>query len=917
MDTPCLGADQLEEIHIIPYSHNDFSWCNTRAWHVLRYVQSLVEILDLMQTNGDVTWLIDNVLHTLVPFLTYCPERLEELKARVLEGRIAIANGGMSLARSTQVGEETFIRNMVEARRFFEKTLGVRDIDVFYNADVSCGHSQLPQLLSLAGHTYYGFWRPEESLDHKKVPKQFIWKGLDGSTITVSRGTYLGFTENARYLTKDLAHRWEEIKADFLKLELENRLRLLPTDVVSIAYGCDDFSFLYNRLNEPVPILPFVEEWNKREQAKMVFSTPSDYFHKLSEKELPTFEGVLDPVELSLNVPKKGDRSMWRMRRELDRLIVKAESLSAMASVMELPYPEDKITGLWHELFEVTGHAIEWAFEEDFNTLYDRAKAAETSAKSWINEVSERMASKVQTASGDQYVVFNTLGRCRKEPVTLHITHPSGTTGFDVVGLDGVRLDYQVVDAYRRWNPYPGCDSNALDVLVQVDVPALGYTTVNVVGREGPVGEGGTRKAAASGNTGIALGQRNSALRNGALEVFFEDGHLGDIRMLRDGKSLRASADSPVFGHLRFVQTREEHTGLFQSWEEVRSHPFVPESWGLVENGPLRWIYRVKGRIGQHRAEQDIIIRKEERAVLFDVTMDCAGGEGYFIADFPSDPDTEIHVDIPFGVEKRDLTSELYGPTGEEGLNFANSYERGWEGQFYAKSWALFEKNGIPLAVVSGNCAIYYHHDPQKNRVSLFLHRMIPITSMELGPLDEWAEHCDPHLEGTGIHHFNYAMFFPESGDAFSGIARFAGAYAQPLEVARRYPFGAGTHQALHRSFIELNRENILVSAWYRTGDDFILRLFETDGKETCLQIACSLDIRDAVLVDLMGNAMAYGDIAVDPAGRTITLQVKPWQIITIRLSAQGRRSGDNTLIQGMRDRPRARKKGRFPLSAT
>ena len=189
------ALDDLHEIIVAPYCHADYAWTNTRAWHKCRYIKSFSDALDIMRTNPDFTYGIDNVIHNLIVFMENCPDRVAELRQRVSEGRMYVMNGGVSLARPNYVGDEAYIRNMTMGRRMFKELLGVTDSqsNMLFNADTTSGHSQMPQILKLGGHQYYSFQRPEFALDHKKIPKQFIWKGLDGSAVLVYRGHYGGF----------------------------------------------------------------------------------------------------------------------------------------------------------------------------------------------------------------------------------------------------------------------------------------------------------------------------------------------------------------------------------------------------------------------------------------------------------------------------------------------------------------------------------------------------------------------------------------------------------------------------------------------------------------------------------------------------------------------------------------------------
>lgn len=889
---------RLSEIHLIPYSHNDYAWCNTRQWHVRRYIRSIEEVLDLMRTEPAVTWLIDNVLHTLQPFLSRVPERVAELRGRIAEGRIALANGGMSLARADHVGDETFIRNMVEGKLFFQRVLGAAEVEVFYNADVGCGHSQLPQLLSLAGHRFYGFWRPEEALDHKGIPRQFVWQGLDGTTIVASRGPYFGMIENAAYLREDLANQWEGVRREFVELELGEQLGPLPTDIAWLGCGSDDFSLLCSRRGEPVDIPGFVREWNRREKLPLFFSTPQRYFHALVLRTLPVHTGVLDPCELSLNTPLKGNHSIWRLRQRLDRSLVRLETLSAMASLIGSPSDakadEGRISALWGSLFEITGHAIEWAFEEDANQLHDLASSADAEAARLARERLEGIASALSDhrEPGSFHLVANTLSWKREEAVKLHVSDPLGIKGFDLVDSRGRRVEYQVVEWYRRWNPYPGCDLNAVDVLAEVEVPALGCCCLRYERTDRPleatsISEStersftmGNRRVEVSFDRGLPRGTR----------VVDEDGATGTRAHPMRAHSVRARPVIQGIGGLCFVHTRPESSGIFLSWEETAVSRFLPEQGRLLEAGPIRWVYRLTGRIGAHRVEQDIILMKGESAVGFSVAIDCQGGEGYFAADFPADPGTEIQADVPFGVEPRDLAAELYGPTGRQSLYAANSYERGSPGMFWARSWVLFKARKAPIAIVSQDCSIYYRYRAPGHSgatISLLLNRCLPLRSRKLAPADQWAYHCHPRMDGVGRHTFNFWVLFPREGWGYADVARFAREKAHPLQATwsdhgprRRSP------GELSDSLLSMDQKNIILSAFSASGDRYLARFFETEGRRTALAVRLAFQVEQAEVVDLLGNAAPATPVAIDEDGRTVRLEVKPWQIVTLALRA-------------------------------
>ena len=64
------------------------------------------------------------------------------------------------------------------------------DLSLHHACDIAIGGVQMPQLLRLAGFDYYRAWRPHGPMNVLGIPHQFIWKGIDGTGIIVTRGTY-------------------------------------------------------------------------------------------------------------------------------------------------------------------------------------------------------------------------------------------------------------------------------------------------------------------------------------------------------------------------------------------------------------------------------------------------------------------------------------------------------------------------------------------------------------------------------------------------------------------------------------------------------------------------------------------------------------------------------------------------------
>ena len=208
---------------------------------------------------------------------------------------------------------------------------------------------------------------------------------------------------------------------------------------------------------------------------------------------------------------------------------------------------------------------------------------------------------------------------------------------------------------------------------------------------------------------------------NGIMEVVFKDGWISKI-MTRSGP-LPCDAVAP--GSLRFVETVPSKDFL-PGWETINESVYTVTGWKMIENGPVRWVCRAEGHVGNAECISNITIHKGTATIDFDINLDCHAADGYFRADFPVDKNPDIYAGIPFGMERRDLSTEEYFRY-EPGISHYNDMERGVEGLYYAYEWTSFQLGGGPFSIISDNCSLYYLHDNKNDMISIVFHRMIPL----------------------------------------------------------------------------------------------------------------------------------------------------------------------------------------------
>ncbi|MCL2814841.1 MAG: hypothetical protein FWD23_09600 [Oscillospiraceae bacterium] len=867
MSKEMLDGKIVKNISVIPYSHHDYAWVCTRAWHKSRYIKCFSDVVETMQKNPDFVWHIDNVVHSLIPFLENSPEQAEQFKKYAREGRVVLLNGGYSLARPSYIGEESYIRNMTAGKKYFRQCFGVEDIPCLFNADTACGHSQMPQIAKLGGHKYYHFLRPGSTLTNKGVPFQFVWRGIDGSEVVTARGNYGSMWVLNDFLNYDFDEEWEKAKEQYFNNWLSDKVNVkLPVETVIQFIGCDDSLPLRDYYDRPLKIDEFIGEWNRREKVKMGYASLNDVFEALSKTALPAVEGVLDHAELSFNFPFKGSKSLWRMRLVLDRAIVLCEKICLLAESLGFAYPEAEIERLWLNLFEITGHATEYIQQKNAAELYDMAQMTRLEAEYIIDKAQKHITKSVRRDSEIQAVAINTNMWDIRQAVSLEVTSWHGIADFDVLDGEGNKLEYQILDCQDGYALGEGAEHISADILVVADVPAFGYTSLRIA-------EKGKAEKPPSERGFIDLLPANYpkdckdevCFSNGSLEAVFYRGNLLKLNNQKTGKSV----EYPVPG-LKFIEYPPESSWL-TNHSEIKTHDFVPESYKILENGPVRHTYEVSGTIAGQKARIRYSAEKNSAGLDIAVRTDFEEAvEGMLVFSARADADTEIYADIPFGVEKREFFEHLPADA-----------ELALGGQVYARNWCAFTAQKTPVALVSQDCSVYYVYICEKEEMRLVLNRCLP----RLTRTDRWVGKMPEETDGTGINDYRFSLIFREGADRFADIFKYQKNKAFPALAQLKY--NAGKEGAAECGCLfESDRDNIINTAAYNSNGKTILRFFECEGKKTNCRIRLPANTKSVRAVDFEGNGLSDLNSGFDKAKGEAYAEFLPYKIITLELES-------------------------------
>ena len=660
------------KLFFVPYSHNDYSWLCTNLWDRERAPLVHKEALEIMRREKEFKWFWDVKFEALDWFLDRHPEMLEELKKRVKEGRFGIAPGSFCNPDNPFMEPEAMIRNLVVGRREFEGKFPGVNLEVAIFNDIHPGHTQIPQVLRQAGYRFYRITRPVQALDKKGYKREFIWEGLDGSEILFSYGSYDWW--GTRWREGD--HRPFEVinnhQKDWKKaviafyvsaVEYDNLVANSASRLIYLPLGTD-----YARplrapsweggalAKEPYLDIPgFVREWKNRESVPLVFATPIDYFQELEKvrSRLPRVRGVVDPVGWPFWYGNCGSKGLDNWRERTTRDLVEVEIFSCLGSLLGLSYPAKQIEALWQEKLMLHPHDGLYVADQDVMDLIRVGQRVEYECRQLRRQAIQKLSHRIVAEKEKQAIgLFNPLNWRRREVVELQAVFASpGTKRIRVVDGEGRKIPHQLLKV-RHMGREELYYKEAW-MLVEAEVPPLGYTTLYIEPDEG------SEEARHPDSSVEVLESRSLRLRLGKSGIESLDDKVLGVQYLGAGNPVYYSNNDnwnyyggPVTGEARVRDAR----------------------WKLVEEGPLRSTAEMQGHVGAHDVEMQVSLYHSLERIDFLLTVDSVGGSGYFAAQVPFDYSGSLYAGIPFGAEIRDLSQEPFGEgAGEERLRRTSS----------------------------------------------------------------------------------------------------------------------------------------------------------------------------------------------------------------------------------------------------
>jgi alpha-mannosidase len=598
------------------------------------------------------------------------------------------------------------------------------------------------------------------------------------------------------------------------------------------------------------------------------FSKAQDYFQTI--QALP--ESARLPVvndELYVKTHRgtfTTDAQVKRDNRQCEVLLMNAEEFALLATQFGQPYPQASLQELWETLLygqvhdNIDGSSAAEVYR-DAATDYADLKLA---GGKLLDGALTTIARQVNTqGEGRAILVFNSLPWERTDLVSLDSGYLAGLRNFKIIDNTGRLVPYQIVG-----------QAGAEKALFFADkVPGLGFRQYRLVA---------SQKQPEFSTDLVVSGLK---LANSVIEVEI-DGNTGNLKSLRM-KGTEANS------------LREELQGnALEVWEDRPPNaPAGEPAWNIylgdvhnvekadsinvLETGPVRALVRVKKSFGQSSFEQDIILYSHADRVDFELRADWHEKYRFAKVAFPLHLESAFATyEIPFGsIQRFDYTFK------EDPHTRLSQPPRAWEiadrtkFEVAAQRWVDVTSQGADYGVTLLNDSKYgFSFQQNVLRLSLLRGARRGYPSMP----DSWSDQSEEPL--VGIHHVKYALV-PHRG-AWQEVnpTRRGAQFNAPLLV-KSAPSHSGQLAGMF-SALNIAPANVTVESLKKAEDtdEFIVRLYETDGKAANALLTFSRSPRSARETDMLEWDKYVQPKSFVIQGTKVNVPVAPHEIKTIRV---------------------------------
>jgi alpha-mannosidase len=809
-------------VYAIPNTHGTIGgWLVDMDTELNYTVNNYLDHLDRVAKDPNYRFAFSEVPNVM-SFMRVAPDRVDELKQRIKEGRVEFSNGFFLEPTVSLSGGEALVRMGVLGLDWYQQVFGFRPRHCWM-IDIVGAHRQLPQVVAGLGMDALFFCRSNPTNQNA-----FWWVAPDGTrqlTITDTRYAEMRplFVSKDPFTEKDYAGIAERIA-------VKRKYAASGRSVMTLV-GSEDYS--------PAPVREtfpseFLAGWKTLyPEIDIRFSIPSDYVDALRAEmksgvtRLNDYSGdtAQSYSAFWINMPQ-----VKQAYRHSEQLLAAAELFSTAAAGIERgpAYPSQGFYNSW----------VQMLLNMDRNTLWGAAGGMVfKDASHW--DAFDRFASVDQQAGA---ALRNSLGKLARKGSGLALANSLNWRRDDPVRVN--------LPAGKRLVGVPCQAFGGDEVICRPDLPASGLKSFPL------------SKGAAPASTVVAPAETIETTHY-LIRIDTATGALVSLKLKATGKEILGGpanvlmVESPA-GKLTtpgdFMVARPQRKPVATS---SARKPTIE-----ITTGPLFTVIRASSSFhGGSRLERNIILYKDYPRIDFDTVLDWTASDVLVTVDFPlSGQVVERTRGIPYGfatLDPREPTPPIDYYLQSDHRLYGYS-----EAMLPVVRWSDYrfgDGSGVALLDRGLSC-----HEFNPDTITLGL----------MNAQSSYRKLPNEMLLGHGRQRFQYALI-PHAGHwREAAIPRRAWEFNQGV-LARTDVKGGQTGSYLETS------PNVIVEAVRRVDSDIEVRLAEWAGVEGDAWVELKLPHKDARITNMMGEGASPL-----PAGVRNTFKIRPQQIVTLRFAA-------------------------------
>jgi alpha-mannosidase len=558
------------QAYVVSHTHSDFAWADSIAGCLDKNVAAVAKSVELAEKYPDFRFCMEHML-AVREYLRRNPDKLETVRKLMEEGRFE-AGGLFTGPWELTSGAEGLVRQLYLGKLWVKKNLGVDALTV-WNVDVAGHTAQMPQILSKAGIKGLVISAGSEG------PNLLRWQARDGSSVLTWRtlwGYGAGATLGLR--NQDLTQTLTNMPRFMAELTRNTEEYHLPK-IAFIADGTD--------LQSPTElVVENIRLWNAQNRYPPVtYSSTAAAFAAVEKATIATASGEMpSPWD---SVQSQGNEC-FMLDRQLDGRVLAAEKLAAFDSVVDpsFSYPSSSFDEVWYERLYTFDH--NWGGSHGEESDHIKTEKIQTAARitdkilsASFQSITSKVRFKKPNPEAIPIVVFNPLSWDRKDVVTVEFPVPAkDTVSVTVLDHNGAAVRSQLLAGQEG--------SSTTKLVFSGEVPALGYATYYASWVMKPSQWPSPFIADLAGYV-----FENEFYR---LRLSPETSGINSLVDKRTGQELVSTNGPAACNELVAFEDTDEDIGLHLTGKRwlAREHPSTIQ---LVENGPMRLVIEVSGKL--------------------------------------------------------------------------------------------------------------------------------------------------------------------------------------------------------------------------------------------------------------------------------------------------------------------------------